>query len=259
MLYIKDETLPNRCLGVCPGICSGIYLDNCKNIIKNNFKLNKRLLLLLIPIQISILATIKELSNPNYIRYFVLNMSFIVFYNYPNLLLSIHKKPEYYDDLIIKTYLHEPMAAQESEKIEDKYKVLYQNIFKWSLLITSPIICALLTDVWFIKSNFATKDKESVKYLNPETVSALAIIFSLSSLYIKISILFGKILIKILKYFRNKSILKQITLSEIKINSEFSNFSKSHNLSRQSPRLSQSCIDLGGINSLENDEKLPRF
>jgi|688.fasta_scaffold00397_46 hypothetical protein len=206
---------------------------------------NKRLLLLLLPIEIIILSVIKEVSNPMYIRYFVLNMSFILFYNYPDLLLSLHKKPVYYDDLIIKTYLHDPL--HEPEQLNDKYKMWYQNIFKWTVLITSPIICALLTDVWFIKANFATKDESAnVKYLNPETVSAMAIIFSLSSLYIKISLLFGKVLIKILKFFRNKSIEKQIKLSQDKINIELIKFDNINPNMRQV----QSCIEFNNPKSV---------
>ena len=173
----------------------------------------KRYLLLLIPIEIILLIFVNGLYNENYMRYFMLNMSFILFYNFTDLLISLHKKPIYYDDLIVKNN-----NINMNEVVIDKYKIYYQNIFKWSNLITSPILCALLTDIWFIKTTFINNnEKTDIKYFNPSTAAAIAIIFSLSSLYIKISIYFGKFLITFLKLLKNHKLKKEEKKRNIKI------------------------------------------
>lgn len=218
------------------------------NYIKTN---KKKLLLILIPIElVFIILYYKNIVH--YMRYFVLNISFIIFYNFPNILISLHKKPIYYDDLIIKSYLHD--EENINEKYIDKYKIWYQNIFKWVVLISSPIICAILTDIWFVKAAFINNNSNDnqnyKKYLNPSIAAALAIIFSLGSLYLKISILFGKFLIKILKLYRSYDLNKLVQKSNNKINVLNINFDYKYN---NSPRLSKSCIELSNLATIPQD------
>ena len=201
------------------------YTTKCINFFKT-----KRSLLLLIPLETLFLILF---YNKMYVRYYVLNCSFILFYNFPDLLISLHKKPVYYEDLIITTYLHDECIF--TEQTIDKYKLWYQNIFKWVILITSPILCSLLTDIWFIKTAFINAEyKSDIKYLNPSTAAALAIIFSLTSLYIKLSIIFGSGLIKVLKFVRSYNIKRNIKNLEKKINIELVSVKKSAILRRNS-------------------------
>lgn len=163
--------------------------------------------LLLIPLVVPFIAIFEEIRNMIYMPVALAICSFILFVNFPNLVLTFHQRPLYYDDLVIKDF-----NDDDAEKIfDDGFRRHYQNIFRWVVTLTSPVVIAVLTEVWYIKSEFATGDtteshNTTTSFLDPSKAVALAVILSLGQGYLKASVYFGKALMIILKFFKSRAL-----------------------------------------------------
>lgn len=169
--------------------------------------------LLLIPLVIPFVVLFQEIRNMIYMPVALAICSFILFVNFPNLVLTFHQRPLYYDDLVIRDFNEDDAA-----KIYDEgFRHHYQNIFRWVVTLTSPVVIAVLTEVWYIKAEFAsgggdgsdgTVDPQS-SFLDPSKAVALAVILSLGQGYLKASVYFGKVLMLVLKFFKSRALARK--------------------------------------------------
>ena len=139
--------------------------------------------------------------------------SFILFVNFPKLVIAFHQRPLYYDDLEIRDYNDDDA---DEHIYDDSVRNRYKNIFRWVITVTSPIVIGILVEVWYMKSDFANDNATGVNsahggplYMSPSTAAALAIMISLATGYLRGSIIFGKMLMFILKYFKRREIAKR--------------------------------------------------
>ena len=131
-------------------------------------------------------------------------------------MLSFHQRPVYYDDLKIKDFNEE----DEEHIYDEEFRKRYQNIFKWVVTITSPIVIGALCEVWYMRDSFGNTNSPSdqqsqgITYLDPSRTAALAIIASLAQLYLKGSVMFGKLLMVILKILKTRAITQNRTSAQ---------------------------------------------
>lgn len=169
------------------------------------------LTLLLIPIIIVCTILFDRSHDLIYMPIATVVISFILFSNFPKFVLMFHQRPLYYDDLIIKDFSDEDM----NEIYDDGFRKRYQRIFKWVVTVTSALMIGVLTDIWYMRDDFVQDSStrqnngNDNSFIDPKTAAAMAIIISLSTGYLKVSVLFGKFLIKILKFFKKREIEKE--------------------------------------------------
>lgn len=202
------------------------------------FKINiawYNLSLILVPIIITVTVFFEEAHTMIYMPISSLVCSFIIFVNFPMIVTSLHQRPIYYDDLIIKDFNED----EAKEIYDDRFRKKYQTIFRWVLTFTSAIVVGILVEIWYMRSSFAKNDAtardlgfvsssgstiddgsgasngssgfdESSEYafLSPQVVAALAIIYSLGMIYLKGSMMFGKFLMSTLKFFKKRELRK---------------------------------------------------
>jgi len=174
-------------------------------------KFLKRCSLLLIPTIVLLTIIFHRQHDLIYMPIATGISSFILFVNFPKVVLMFHQRPLYYDDLVIKDY-----SREDTEQIYDeKFRHRYQHIFRWVVTVTSALMIGVLTEIWYIRSDFVQGQSQQQQqqsqnsFIKPDIAAALAIIISLGSGYLKISVLFGKLLMKILKYFKRKQIARR--------------------------------------------------
>lgn len=172
--------------------------------------------LLLIPIIIQFTVLFDEEYNIVYMPVSLIICSFILFVNFPNLVLSFHQRPLYYDDLKIKDF-NEEDEENEEHIYDNEFRKRYQNIFKWVVTITSPIVIGALCEVWYMRDAFGNSNAGADApssggmgtYLDPSKTAAFAIIASLAQVYLKGSVMFGKLLMVVLKVLKTRAITQK--------------------------------------------------
>lgn len=168
------------------------------------------LTLLLIPIILVITIIVEEAHSETYMPTSSGIIALVVFFNFPSLVLSLHARPIYYDDLIIKNY-----NEDEVNRIYDsEFRKRYQWWFRWIVSFTSAVMCALMVDVWYFRTDLVPqemKSETSTTIMHVEITIALGIIGGLLRIYYTVSMGIGKILMKVFK------ILKQRNINKLKI------------------------------------------
>lgn len=129
--------------------------------------------------------------------------SFILFVNFPDLLLSLHSRPLYYDDLVIQDY----NDGEATDLYDNNFRKKYQNIFRWIVTITSSIMVALIVEIWYFKDDYFPDNDKSNGVVTWTVV--LSIIGGLSKIYYVCSLGIGKIIMWALKYFKQRDIDNQ--------------------------------------------------
>ena len=71
---------------------------------------------------------------------------FIIFWNYPFIVIFTNSKPLYYEDLFVDT------STIETIEIDHKIRIRFEKYFEWSLIITNSILTAGLSDYWLYQS-----------------------------------------------------------------------------------------------------------
>ena len=72
--------------------------------------------------------------------------SFILFWNFPKLAVIFNSRPIYYEDLFIENYNKVEVV------LEDEQRKWFENVFRWSLIISSSILCSALSCYWLFNS-----------------------------------------------------------------------------------------------------------
>jgi hypothetical protein len=170
------------------------------------------LLLLFIPVIITITIIYDKDNNMFYLPTSLSMIAFIIFSVFPNIVLGLHARPIYYDDLIIKDYNED----DSKELYDDKFRKKYQYIFRCIITVTSTIVFFVASEVWYLKSDLVSGSDSSDAIIRADWAFAFGIIGGIMKLYYSASCLIGKMLLFILKTLKKRTIKKsRARMSEI--------------------------------------------
>jgi hypothetical protein len=133
----------------------------------------------------------------------------IIFLNFPSIVIFLHSRPIYYDDLIMKNYEGEGYIYNE------EFRKKYQKIFQWIISASSSIMVSFTVELWFFRdsmfNNQNTNQSTSDKAVNAFVV--LGVIGGLLRMYYGAAMMLGKLLLTILKGLkkREQERLRQVT------------------------------------------------
>tara|TARA_B100001142_G_C14330659_1_gene653973 strand:+ start:1298 stop:2197 length:900 start_codon:yes stop_codon:yes gene_type:complete len=85
-----------------------------------------------------------------YIPLIIFFMSFILFWNYPFIIIFMNSKPLYYEDLFLAN------TSPPTPEININIRERFEWTFEWSLIFTNSLFTAALSDYWLYKSHSAT-------------------------------------------------------------------------------------------------------
>ena len=121
----------------------------------------------------------------------------IIFINFPAVVIFLHSRPIYYDDLIIKNY------EGEGYIYDDNFRKKYQVIFQWFATITSSFMIGLTVELWFYRSKmFPQSSGTGAKAVSSFVV--MGVIGGMLKLYYGATMILGRIILFALKYFKQK-------------------------------------------------------
>jgi hypothetical protein len=117
-----------------------------------------------------------------YFPIIVFLLTFILFWNFPEVLLFLHSKPVYIDDLFI-----DPSSMQEGHTINPRMIEKFRNAFIWSHNIVGSLFAAGLADFFL----YRIQNRLSI-------YEALGVLGGILNIYNILIIYFGKFLLYIL-------------------------------------------------------------
>jgi hypothetical protein len=104
------------------------------NLCGNKFDLYwYNLSLLLVPIILSLTFIFEDIHGIIYVPLTCGISAMIIFLNFPTIVIFLHSRPIYFDDLIIKNY------EGDGYIYDDTFRHKYQNVFKWIASFTSSL------------------------------------------------------------------------------------------------------------------------
>ena len=171
--------------------------------IRDRFRL-KYILLLLIPPLIALTIFYDQQHDLVYLPISISISAFLIFMVFPGIILGLHAKPIYYDDLIIKDY----NDSDYKELYDDKFRRKYQTIFQRIITLTSSLVLFIIIEVWYIKSDLVTFKGPNISYIPVDWTFAIALIGGIINVYYKVISMVGKILLVILKLLKKRTINK---------------------------------------------------
>ncbi len=170
----------------------------------------KYLFLLLVPCIIILTIIFDKDHEMIYIPLSISVSSLIVFILFPQLVLGLHARPIYYEDLIIKDF-----SNDDVEVYDKNFRKKYQLIFRYLVTITSTIMIFIASEVWFLKTEFtmgnnnnSSNPSSGASLISPDYAIAFGIIGGILKIYFSLSTLIGKILLMVLKKIKRRIIKK---------------------------------------------------
>lgn len=160
--------------------------------------------LLLIPLLLFLTTFFSVHKRILYMPFAATISSFIFFCNFPSIVLTLHTRPIYYDDLIMKDY------EDDSENIyDDSFRKRFQNIFRWTITVTSSLMAGVMVDVWYMRYT-------EIGGINTQgsILLILGVTGGIVKLYSTVQERLGNILMYILKKFKQREISRRRTRAQ---------------------------------------------
>lgn len=98
-------------------------------------------------IGVGFLFLLSETHTFIYIPVIIFFISFIIFWNYPFIVIFTNSKPLYYEDLFVDT------SNVETIEVDIQVRQRFEKCFEWSLIITNSLFAAFLSDYWLYQSS----------------------------------------------------------------------------------------------------------
>lgn len=149
--------------------------------------------LLLVPIILTLTFVFQNVHQVIYVPLACGICAMIIFVNYPSIVIFLHSRPIYYDDLIIKNY------EGEGHIYDEGFRKKYQVIFQWIASVTSSCMIGLTVEVWYYKDDIFTHSNNNVN-----AFITMGVIGGMLKLYYGATMILGRILLSALKYFKKK-------------------------------------------------------
>jgi hypothetical protein len=152
---------------------------------------------LLVPIILVLAFVFEDEHDIIYVPIAIGTCSMILFLNFPALVIMMHSRPIYYDDLIIKNYNDD----EANRMYDDEFRRKYQRIFRLISTCTSSIMIGMATALWFFRDRLFAHD-ESQRHNIFNNFAIIGIISGIFSIYYRATMLIGNIIMFILKRIR---------------------------------------------------------
>jgi len=114
------------------------------------------------------LITFESMQHFVYLPLIVSFVSFIFFWNFPELVYISNTRPLYYEDLFIDSDLltlgKDPITSENIVKINPIVRQRFEKKFIWTLIFTNTLFMGALADYWLYKSNY--DNSNDVEYEN---------------------------------------------------------------------------------------------
>ena len=153
--------------------------------------------------------------------------SLFLFWLFPSIVLSMHNRPVYYEDLIIKSYETEGdnMSDMDDMEVYDKpFRDKYQKIFRIIITLISSIFVFIVVELMFLKIDLLPIfEINGFAFISPNYTIYAALLGGIITLYSKILSTSGRLLMKILKYFKKKHIRNARYIATNRTNIELGN------------------------------------
>ena len=159
----------------------------------------KNLSLLVVPIILSLTFVYEDNDGRYYVPISCGVSALIVFLNFPFIVILIHSRPIYFDDLLIKNYDGEGHIYDES------FRKKYQNIFKLMASISSAVMIALTVELWFYRDRMFGTDETIGKDNNVNTFVVLGVISGLLRIYYGATMMLGRLLLALLTTLKKRA------------------------------------------------------
>ena len=140
---------------------------------------------------IGFLFFVDETHNFIYIPIIILFISFIIFWNYPYIVIFTNSKPLYYEDLFVDT------SSVKTIEVDIQIRNRFEKYFEWSLIITNSLFAAFLSDYWLYQSN----SKETV-------MEIIGITGGMFKIFQSINYFTGNIILYIIHYYITNEVEK---------------------------------------------------
>lgn len=157
--------------------------------------------LLLIPLILVLTFLFKDRYNFIYVPIVFGICALILFTNYPIIVISVHSRPMYYDDLVIKDYSDD----SDSNFYDDAFRRKYQNIFKTVIIISSSLLVAGTVEMWYYRNHiFAGSGSESRHDQLMSILVVISILGGLFRIYYSAVMFIGTFVMFILKQLKKR-------------------------------------------------------
>lgn len=157
------------------------------------------LTLLLVPIILALTFVYQDNKSMFYVPVSCGISALIIFLNFPSIVIFLHSRPIYYDDLIMKNY------EGEGHIYNEDFRKKYQKIFQWIISISSSFMVAFTVELWFFRdSMFSSGDEPTTGDKAVNIFVVLGVIGGLFRVYYGAAMLLGKLLLTILKWLKKR-------------------------------------------------------
>jgi len=159
------------------------------------------LTLLLVPLILTLTFVFEDQKGIFYVPFTCGVSALIVFLNFPSIVIMLHSRPIYYDDLIMKNYEGEGYIYNED------FRKKYQKIFKWIVSVSSSIMVSFTVELWFFRDSMFNNQGQDSPSTGDRAVNSfvvLGIIGGLFRIYYGAAMLLGRLLLSVLKQLKKR-------------------------------------------------------
>lgn len=159
------------------------------------------LTLLLVPLILALTFVFQDTKGMFYVPVSCGISALIIFLNFPSIVIFLHSRPIYYDDLIMKNY------EGEGHIYNEEFRKKYQNIFQWITSVSSSLMVAFTVELWFFRDSMIGNRDDGVQSTGDKAFNAfvvLGIIGGLLRIYYGAAMLLGKLLLVVLKSLKKR-------------------------------------------------------
>lgn len=158
------------------------------------------LTLLLVPLILVLTFTYQDIHGMIYVPLACGISAMIVFVNCPSMVIFLHSRPIYFDDLIIKNYEGEGYIYDES------FRRKYQRVFMWIASVTSSLMIVLTVEMWFFRDTMfqGNSENDTKKGQAVNNFVVLGVIGGMLRIYYMATMAIGRFLLFILKRLKRQ-------------------------------------------------------
>lgn len=158
------------------------------------------LTLLLIPLILVLTFVFKDKYNFIYVPIVFGICALILFTNYPAIVINLHSRPIYYDDLVIKDYSDD----ENGGFYDDAFRRKYQNIFKTVIIISSSLMVVGTVEMWYYRNHIFTNSNTTRHDQLMNMLIIVSILGGLFRIYYSAVMFIGTFVMFILKQLKKR-------------------------------------------------------
>lgn len=157
------------------------------------------LTLLLVPTILTLTFVYQDENGMIYVPFSCGISALIIFLNFPSIVILLHSRPIYFDDLIIKNY------EGDGHIYDEIFRKKYQKMFVVIASCTSAIMVGVTVELWFFRDDtFNNNNDDSAGDQTVNSFVVLGIIGGLLRIYYAATMILGRGLLTLLKKLKRK-------------------------------------------------------